>query len=256
MTSHVDNLQHAQWGCNHSWFIVFFYLQARKTAAEEPEKSAKEVHEAAWKEQLAIKEAEKDKIKATEAFSDIDSNKDQQSVLWLVISVTAIARARLHSNMPSLPLMDDFRLAWHQRGYHKLMFEQFVISWFNNLFVSSHRITLDELQLRMEFDSDGDGTVTAEEVTEVTKYTDASADLGQFIEKIWPEIKAIYSTPGQEPAEPVPPPPTEDVPADNAGLDGSTDDDDDSDFEDVSTKLKHEFMYIHCDLWIHIASIE
>ena len=108
----------------------------------------------------------------------------------------------------------------------------------------------------MEFDSDGDGTVTAEEVTEVTKYTDASADLGQFIEKIWPEIKAIYSAPGQEPAEPVPPPPTEDVPADNAGLDGSTDDDDDSDFEDVSTKLKHEFMYIHCDLWIHIASIE
>lgn len=84
----------------------------------------------------------------------------------------------------------------------------------------------------MEFDSDKDGTVTAGEVTEHTKYEDDTADLAQFIEKVWPEIKSVYSAPGQEPAEPLPPPPTEEVPS-APGLTVDNDDDDDSDFEEV-----------------------
>lgn len=52
------------------------FSQEKKTAAEDPEKAAKDVHEAWWKEELAQKEAEKEKKRAADAFIQLDTNQD------------------------------------------------------------------------------------------------------------------------------------------------------------------------------------
>lgn len=48
-----------------------------KTEAEQPEKEAKDLHETWWKEQLAAKEAEREKAQAEEVFTQLDTDQDK-----------------------------------------------------------------------------------------------------------------------------------------------------------------------------------
>ena len=63
--------------CPHCELFTNLLLQAKKTAAEEPEQKAKEVHEAWWKEQQALKEAEKERQHMSEIFDQLDTSQDK-----------------------------------------------------------------------------------------------------------------------------------------------------------------------------------
>ncbi|XP_067943914.1 glucosidase 2 subunit beta-like [Watersipora subatra] len=56
-------------------------LEAKKLAAEEPEKAAKGLHEDWWKEQQKLREAEKEKVIAMDVFKQLDTNGDEHVTL-------------------------------------------------------------------------------------------------------------------------------------------------------------------------------
>ena len=91
-----------------------------------------------------------------------------------------------------------------------------------------------ELQARDEFDTNKDGSVSEEEITVLIGEGIDSVDLDQFISTVWPKIKDVYKMPAPKSAEPIESPPTdsESPPSDDGAP--VEEEDDDSDFDEVS----------------------